>query len=384
VAWLLFLENSKMPHLSEGDLEDFIGSMTSNGADGNLPAGLAAHCERCPACAALLEAHRAAARDINRLNRLRTKSTDHACPEMESWLKLSAGLLQGAETEQLLALAAECRNCAESLRAARTYLAEGEPLPALKASDSAWQRQVAVKMKMMSQGQLEKKNKATAWLRYGLAAGMAACLAMIFILWWRNRPVQPDRNALLANAYTEDRRTEMRFPGARWSPLRQVRSNHQASMAAISPLDKAKEALPTICKDQETRDCLLYRAEIDIVAGTYEPALATLDQMRETPEAHDLLLARAMAEFEKANDEPSPNNEAEYSKAAEDLSRALDQAPNDPIALFNRALVFSKLKLINRAAEDLQAFLRIEKEPGWTAEAQGLLDEIQEKKSPGR
>ena len=363
-----------MPHLNETEIEDLLRSMASNRESG-VPSGVAAHFESCPECAALWNAHIAAARDVDSLNRLTARPDRHACPEMGQWLQFMAGLLQPSESQRLQALAAECANCAESLRAAGTYLNPTEPLPQLEASSSAWQHQMA--LEMVAPRHFERPKPRPQW--WFAISGAVACAALAFLL--VNNLRRQDTNLLLAMAYTADRRTEMRFPGAQWAPVRQLRSNHQSSAAEISPLDKAKQVLPSICQNQETaRNCLLYRANIDIVAGNYEPALGTLSQIHETPESHDLLLAHALAAFEKAADEPSPAKETDCAKVAEDLSRVLDATPTDPVALFNRAVVFEKLNLVNQAIADLEAFLKIEKDPKWAAEARGLFDDLQKKK----
>ena len=65
--------------------------------------------------------------------------------------------------------------------------------------------------------------------------------------------------------------------------------------------------------------------------------------------------------------------------AVEHLSEALSRDKSDPTGLFNRAIAFEKLFLFHRAAEDCNAYLKVDASSGWAAEVRGRLARIRQK-----
>jgi tetratricopeptide (TPR) repeat protein len=329
-----------------------------------------------------MEAHISAARDIISLKSFNSSSSSHPCPEQEEWLKLIAGLFESTTVARYLSLAAECPTCAERLRTASVYLAEGQPVSQLAGSDPEWQRQMALKMMTPPAARNSSKSR---WWSYALPAA-AASIAVITFVWWPKSHQQPDVNQLLvsATAYAGNRPNETRFPGSPYAVFHEQRSPVERSLASKSPLQEAQTAIQSLCdKDSASRNCRFYRAELDLLGGHCDLALHSLSEMPEKPESKDLLLIRGMAELEEAKREAGIDDSAAnklYAQAIEDFSQVLDKSPKDPAALFNRGLAYQKQKIENRAIEDFQELEKIEKDPGWLAEVRKNLEQLRKKK----
>jgi tetratricopeptide (TPR) repeat protein len=68
---------------------------------------------------------------------------------------------------------------------------------------------------------------------------------------------------------------------------------------------------------------------------------------------------------------------ADYAAAVELLNRALKASPDDPVALFNRAVVNERMHLYDQAIQDWQRYLRVDSGSAWTSEAKKRLADLQ-------
>jgi tetratricopeptide (TPR) repeat protein len=88
-------------------------------------------------------------------------------------------------------------------------------------------------------------------------------------------------------------------------------------------------------------------------------------------------MTRALALYEKA--ELQHENQF-YFEAINLLGSALQSSPDDPIALFNRAIICEKVNAYQCAKSDWDHFLKIETDANWIAEAQEHLKLLEQKK----
>ena len=75
----------------------------------------------------------------------------------------------------------------------------------------------------------------------------------------------------------------------------------------------------------------------------------------------------------------SADRTLDYGNAIEALGEALAKNPNDPIALFNRALACEQLFLYSQAVEDWEHYLRQDPHGEWAQEARERLNALQQK-----
>src|SRR5262249_45552769 len=132
-------------------------------------------------------------------------------------------------------------------------------------------------------------------------------------------------------------------------------------------------------KTPDDPDLLRQKAEADLLAWSYQPAIETLNHVaRIRPGSFPLLMDLATAYFERAEANSSP---ADYQAGLEYLGQAIRQDPSNPAALFNRAIVYERLRSYDLAITDWEQFLKVEQDPQWRAEGERRLQEIRGRKS---
>jgi tetratricopeptide (TPR) repeat protein len=89
-------------------------------------------------------------------------------------------------------------------------------------------------------------------------------------------------------------------------------------------------------------------------------------------------MTRSLALYEKS--EVLKESQGYY-EAVNLLAKALQKTPDDPVLLFNQAIVCERIRSYECAKEDWTRLLAVEKDPNWIAEARKHLDAITEKKS---
>lgn len=67
----------------------------------------------------------------------------------------------------------------------------------------------------------------------------------------------------------------------------------------------------------------------------------------------------------------------DFNIAIEFLNRALKMTPNDPLALFNRAIVYERMHFHGQAIEDWH-YLRVDPNSKWAAEARQRLADAEQ------
>src|SRR5262249_42737850 len=114
------------------------------------------------------------------------------------------------------------------------------------------------------------------------------------------------------------------------------------------------------------------KARADLLKWSYDAAIAALERARKIqPASPSLLTDLASAYFERAEAE---HRGGQYAAALALLDKALDAQPNDPVALFNRAILHDRMRLYDRSIADWQRYLRVDPAGSWTSEAKKRLD----------
>jgi len=350
--------------------------------------------------------------------RLRTAPTPE-CPPDDDLRQLAAGLSPDAIATKLTQHAATCDHCGPLLRTFTEDFSddfapeEQAALANLKSSSPAWQTNTARQMLEAAGGPATKTSADAAdtsaadkessqqksfkgsttttsgrkpfFWKWALVPATAAVVALaVFSIWYIRRDTPEKVEALLAQAYTEQRTIEMRIPVAKYSEFHQRRSGEPSSSSQLpESFHKAAETISSQLKAHpDDPEWLLLSARLDLMNWQFKQALETLERIenRDPARQSEIDSVRAMALYEKAAYDA--NQPEGYGDAIQFLKKVLEKNPNDPVALHNQAVACEKAHLYDCAIEDWNRLLTIEKDPGWAGEAQRHLGQIQEKKSP--
>jgi CHAT domain-containing protein/cytochrome c-type biogenesis protein CcmH/NrfG len=257
----------------------------------------------------------------------------------------------------------------------------------LRTSGTRWQRDMAVQLSGASERREETQLPRGGWLswwiglRPGQRSAFAAAVAMLAIaaVWLASKSVlAPNAEQLLAQAYTEHRTLEVRIPGAKFAPLKVERSTSESHLDMPTSLLKAEAVIREhLNENPDDPVWLEARARADLPEGNFESAIKSLERARESlPNSPQMLTDLGSAYFLRAESEQRP---IDYGKAIEAFGRALAKSPDDPIALFNRALASERMFLYTQAVDDWEHYLRVEQHGEWADEARKHLTAIREK-----
>jgi CHAT domain-containing protein/tetratricopeptide (TPR) repeat protein len=306
------------------------------------------------------------------------------CPEPGVWVEIAGGLTADDQTLASLEHASRCDHCGPLLRAAMSEFSElneqlsaedERQIAALTSASVPWQKGLAHQIAATSRG--ESASWWQKWVSFPRLALAGVVLLVLFEAWigvrnfrdhggdaHRNRPADAER--LLARAYTQQRTLELRIPGAAYAPLR-ISRGAQASFASRPPALLQAEALIARQLPSSDSGWLQAEAQADILEGKYDAAVEALHRALELdPHSPGLLTDLATAHFQRDQLE---DKKEDLGAAYEYLSQALKLRPDDPVALFNRALVAEHNFLYLEALDDWDRYLKVDPNSEWSVEA---------------
>jgi tetratricopeptide (TPR) repeat protein len=351
------------------------------------------HVERCKPCRSLVDLCAARAVPAN-LQQRPAAARKSGCPREDQWRTLAADLTHGSEAEALLSHAADCDYCGPLLRQSLADFAEAVTpeeevfLTGLESVRPEWQERMAARFadeagRPRIHGWLQQllrwcrqplfaRVPVPAWAYAGSAVLVAAFLPMMI--------VPPSVDNLLAAAYTGQRTMEPRIPQAAYGPLRVVKGS-----AGLSRLDRPPALLESearIARKLAVRpndpQWLQARWRAEVLEREFDSAVTDLQRcLTLRPDSPHLMTDLASAYFGRADARSAP---PDYNTAIEFLSRALKMTPDDPVALFNRAIVHQRMHLYVAAIEDWRHYLRVDPNSKWAGEARRRLAEAEQAK----
>jgi len=329
---------------------------------------------------------------------------DDDCPKPVEWLPLlggesgitgNANLALAAHVDGLLAHAAECRKCLARLRILTTKPTEKEAaeLTELVSATPGWERELAAELARTPRQKLgpigidrpkaagissgiSAKRSSRIYLWTGSALAATLLIGAVTFFWWQ-RANSPER--LLAEAYTQSRSYDLRMPGAGFADvthethLRGGGSVHESSrlLDARARIERQLENAP------EDAHWLQLEARAEIQEEKFDPAIEILDRLLATePVTAGLLVDDASAYFERGSSTGSENDRA---TALENLRRADELAPDNPLVLFNEAVVMEDRGQAMNAVETWNRYLKFEQDPRWLAEGRARLEALEQK-----
>jgi len=346
------------------------------------------HVESCQACSRKLQMHKFVHSEISRMRVPNPSPPTPECLGDAGWLDVAAGLLPEAKTRELMKHAAQCGHCGPLLKNAAENIAdEATPseealLASLKSARPEWRKDMAATLRDSAR----EGQPSTPWWRALLAwptpaYAFAGVAAIAVVAWIGVRALHhPSADQLLAQAYTEHRTLEVRIPGAKYAPVQAQRGTERSDFDKPLSLLTAEGLIgENLRKNPNDPVWLQARARADLLDGNYDAAIKSLQRAREArPDDPSLLTDLGSAYFQQALADPQ-NHSADLGAAYERLSEALQKLPDEPVALFNRAIVAESQFHSKQAEEDWEHYLRVDASGPWSDEARDRLKRLRER-----
>ena len=363
---------------------------------------LHAHLAACPACRKQFEELVSVDCHLGRQMKVErpAESAPHNgdCPDQAVWREIAGGLTPTNETLAHIEQASRCDSCGRLLREAVAELAdlnreitaaERQHIAALQSASAEWQQRLAERIAGTPHSGLD--SQSAPWWRRGrggprLTTAMTMKLSAAFLLaavvgvgsWvvvQRNQPARAGR--LLARAYTEQRTLDLRIAGADYAPLRISRGPAASFTSRSEALLKAEDLIASQLESHPSDPSWLQaQAQADLLEGKYDAAVEALRRALELqPDSSALMTDLATAYFQRAQQE---DRKDDLGAAYEYLSQALRLRPDDPVALFNRALVAERQFLYQQALDDWEHYLRVDPGSPWAEEGRNHANAVRE------
>jgi tetratricopeptide (TPR) repeat protein len=380
--------NQRFEHLSDAQIEQF--GKRASGAGPETEAWVESHLDDCSSCRSrVLEFQRTqfALLPEPKVNKVSTSD----CSSEDDLRNLAAGLCAEPIANRLKAHASNCERCGPLLQEyIEDFSDESSPeeqafLSQLRTASPEYRKQKALEM---LNREMFKKNLVTPapvpatdwrrffswkWMMVPAIAAVVVLAAIIFPVYLAGRDTPEKAEKQLAQAYTENRTMEMRWPRSAWSPY-----SVQRGATSESPSTSLLEVEAAVERQTEKtlQEIAWIRvvAEKEIIAGRPQNAIPALEQaLQSNPGSVPLLLDLAIAYVGQGDQTHSEEN---YEKSRDLLSNVLQREPTNTVALFNRALVYEHLNAKDKAAADWKTFLQTEKDIRWLGEAQKKLTDL--------
>jgi len=316
------------------------------------------------------------------------------CPDSYVWHEIAAGLTPPVETLAFVEHASCCEHCGPLLRDAvvalsalngETSEADRQHIASLRSASSEWQQTLAQRIATSpppAPDRTRDRKSAPWWQPWltipRLVLAGASFAALIAASTWFSLRQQPTANQLLARAYTEQRTIELRLAGADYAPLRVSLGPAASFTGRPAALLKAEDLIAgQLPSHPDDANWLQAQAQADVLDGKYDAAAETLLRALElAPNSPALQIDLATAYFERAQSE---NKKDDFGTAYEYLSQALKTRPDDPVALFNRAIVAEHQHLYQQSLDDSERYLRLDSTSQWAEEARNRANAVRGK-----
>jgi tetratricopeptide (TPR) repeat protein len=307
------------------------------------------------------------------------------CPEVETYLELATGVSAGEDADRLLEHASVCPACAKILTSTLHAL-EGNPseeeaaaIAELAGASMDWRRQKARELAATP----SRKRPISAHLffsgqgRWIAGGAIAAGLVLASGFWLWQRTVNTPEHQL-ALAYQESRTLELRVPEAGYAELATSRRTRGEAGDDESPalLDARARLKRELERSPDDPKWLELRARADVLEERYDSAIDVLDRLRsQGPASPDLLSDLAMAYFQRGL---VSGSQVDRSMALDYLRQADRLAPDEPVVLFNEAIVMEDRGQMMNAVEVWTRYITVEHDPRWKAEGQRKLAALEQ------
>ena len=177
---------------------------------------------------------------------------------------------------------------------------------------------------------------------------------------------------LLDRAYSNQRRLELRIPGADHA---EFQAGQERTVSAFERPEALLEVQARMAAQLQKRpddpSLLDFSGEASLLTWSYDSAITSLQQaLNSDSRSPELLNDLATGYFERGEAE---HRFEDYGLAFELESQALQAEPRNPVFLFNRAITGERLFLFKQCFEDWENYLRIDPSGSWSEEARNRL-----------
>jgi tetratricopeptide (TPR) repeat protein len=372
--------NQRFEHLSDAQIEQF--GKRASGAGPETEAWVESHLDDCSSCRSrVLEFQRTqfALLPDPKVNKVSTSD----CSSEDDLRNLAAGLCAEQMAKKLKAHASNCERCGPLLQEyIEDFSDESSPeeqafLGKLRTASPEYRKQKALEM---LNREMFKKNlvtpapvPATDWRRFfswkWIMVPALPAVALIAVgIWYLQRDTPKKVEKWIAEAYTDQRPIEMRWPGAKWGESRETLGPLQANkpLSLLRADEVIQRQTPETLRKNEW---LHLRAQSEILGGA--ELLQLIKDLTEATQLQPdsaLMFDLAIANFRMGE---VTHDRKYYEKSKDVLDEMLASSRNSS-ALFDRAVVEQRLNLKDAALIDLSECLQKETDRKWT-------DEIQQK-----
>ncbi len=386
------MEENPDGHIGDAELAKLLEEARRDAESVLDAADVHPHLAACPTCREQFEGLALLDRQLKSMRPAASGVRQGDCPVPAVWREIAGGLTPPDQTLAYIEHASRCDYCGPLLRGAVAELAdlngditetERKHIATLESAGAEWEQRLAQRISGTPHSGTERKSTPW-WQRWlavpRLAMAGASLLAVVGVGSWvivqRNQPAAACR--LLAQAYTEKRTLELRIAGANYAPLRVSRGPAASFTSRPAALLKAEALIASQLESHPSDPSWLQaKAQADLLEGKYDAAVETLRRALELdPGSPALLTDLATAYFQRAQ---QGDRKEDFGAAYEYLSQALKLRPDDPVALFNRAIVAEHQFLYQQALDDWEHYLRVDPGSQWVEEVRNRANAVREK-----
>ena len=386
--------NASTAHLTDAQLAEYVNQNPGKSSDAQRQ-GLEAHVADCDSCRSrLLQAER---NHLGLLEGDRMRETPYpGCPADNILQELAAGICDPEIAETSTEHAAHCDFCGPRLSLyVREFSDSTAPedtaiLEQLETSKPKWQKKF-VRENILSADERPKRSLFSGlWPKMALATAAAAVAVGIFFFLRRPDDLTQAQK-LVADAYSERRTTEMRFPSspyANYEPKRVERSSDGNVDWTTEPesLLNAQGILNKQRKSGELNaDWLQVEGQINLLAGqanSIKRARETFDEALNKEPGNlnlkiDLAAASFEAELKASPDHPVLTKTIDLLNQVLKASSITDQQRS--AALFDLAVAYQESNMLDLAVSTWNQYLKDYSSGPWSDEARSRLQKAKEK-----
>jgi CHAT domain-containing protein len=309
------------------------------------------------------------------------------CPPLDVWLQVAGGSLTLDENRKYLDHAAQCDYCgpifAEVLKDFEAPGTEKEnseldhlaklPLTMLKPQKSNSRAKADIHVEELN------RSRYRNLLIWCCSTAALVLILIVGVAFFRRSQVSDVENVrlLLAQSYSEHRNLELRMPDAAFSQWTGRRGKGDESDHPPE-LDEANYKIKkAILRHPEDSTWLQLKGRAAILSWEYDKAIKVLDDaLSLSPNDPALLIDHATALFERG-EHRGDKGKSDFAQAANDLEKALESNPKNPVALFNLAIMYEKLECRHVAIDRWKKYLVVDSTSAWASEAFSRLKDLE-------
>ena len=358
-------------HLSNAQIEQY--GKRASGAGPETEERVEQHLADCPSCRSRVLEFQRTRFALLPDPKVNTVSSSN-CPCEEDLRNLAAGLCSGPLSAELTTHAAACGRCGPLLREYQEDFSddvtpeEQTALAQLPSASPEWQQQKAremLKPAWTPAPPSPSPRRIFSW-KWVMVPALPA-VALIAVGIWYLQPESPEKaEKWMAQAYTEQRPFEMRWPGAEWGKFSPDRGPGGSLFSEPEAQQRADKVIAKKSTTPDHSEWLRPRAELDLLEGRPGQAVSKLAPLENQTQSTALLLDLAIAYFQR--DSP-----ADKEHAIAILKRIISTNPNNLEALFNLGIAYTAIGSWADASATWQTYLRLDPTGPWANEAKAKL-----------